>query len=97
MGVVAAGVRTCISGEVCRIDALQGDFAALDRVLLHGHYLSPTQVEPGGRWTYWDRYGRPETSAKKRYYSFPETWWVDPEKDAAVDAYLSAQREQEED
>ena len=62
---------------------------ALDRVLLHGYYLIPTQVEPGGRWTYWNRYGRPKVSAKFRYYSFPETWWVDPEKDATVEAWLS--------
>ena len=61
---------------------------ALDRVLLHGHYLIPTQVESGMRWTYWDRFGRPERSARYRHYSFPETWWIDPEKDAAVTAYL---------
>jgi microcin C transport system substrate-binding protein len=61
---------------------------ALDRVLLQGHYLIPTQVEPGGRWTYWNRFGRPKQSAKNRYYSFPETWWVDPAKSAAVDNYL---------
>lgn len=61
---------------------------ALDRVLLHGYYMIPTQVESGGRWTYWNRFGRPEKSAKRRYYPFPEVWWEDPEKAAAVDAYL---------
>ena len=61
---------------------------ALDRVLLHGYYMVPTQIESGMRWTYWNRFGRPATSARYRHHSFPETWWIDPEKDAAVTAYL---------
>ncbi len=69
-------------------DELYAAGRALDRSLLWGYYLIPTHVEPGGRWTYWDRFGRPETSARFRYFPFPETWWIDPEKSAAVDAYL---------
>lgn len=69
-------------------DELTATGRALDRVLLNGYYLIPTQVEPGGRWTYWDRFGRPEKSARYRYYPFPETWWIDPAKSAAVDQYL---------
>ena len=61
---------------------------ALDRVLLHGYYMIPTQIESGMRWTYWNRFGRPATSSRYRHHSFPETWWIDPEKDAAVTAYL---------
>ncbi len=67
---------------------------ALDRVLLNGYYLIPTQVEPGGRWTYWDRFGRAETSGKYRYHPFPETWWTDAEKSSAVDAYLKSREEE---
>ncbi len=69
-------------------DELYAAGRALDRSLLWGYYVIPTQVEPGGRWTYWDRFGRPETSAKYRYFPFPETWWIDQKKSSAVDAYL---------
>ena len=61
---------------------------ALDRVLLHGYYMIPTQIESGMRWTYWDRFGRPAKSSRYRHHSFPETWWIDPAKDAAVAEYL---------
>jgi len=64
---------------------------ALDRTMLHQYYLIPTQVDPGGRWTYWDRFSRPETSAKLNYHSFPDTWWVDPVKNARVENYLTKQ------
>ena len=71
-------------------DELYAAGRALDRVLLQGHYLIPGQVEPGGRWTYWDRFGRPDQSARYRYFPFPETWWVDEDKSYAVDRYLNA-------
>ena len=61
---------------------------ALDRVLLHGYYMIPTQIESGMRWTYWDRFGRPAQSSRYRHHSFPETWWIEPAKDAAVTEYL---------
>ena len=69
-------------------DELLATGRALDRVMLHNYFLIPTQVEPGARWSYWDRFGRPEKSAENRYYSFPETWWTDADKSDAVDAYL---------
>jgi microcin C transport system substrate-binding protein len=68
---------------------------ALDRVMLHNYYMIPTQVEPGARWSYWDRFGRAEKSGKYRYHPFPETWWTDADKSAAVDAYLNATEDED--
>ena len=63
---------------------------ALDRVLLYGYYMIPMQIESGQRWTYWNKFGRPETSSRFDHHSFPTTWWVDAEKDARVREYLAS-------
>ena len=56
---------------------------ALDRVLLWGHYVIPHFHIRVARIIYWNKFGRPKQLAK---YStgFPTTWWIDPEKEAAV-------------
>lgn len=70
-------------------DELYATGRALDRVLLYGYYMIPMQIESGMRWTYWDKFGRPETSSRFDHHSFPITWWVDAEKDARVREYLA--------
>jgi microcin C transport system substrate-binding protein len=59
---------------------------ALDRVLLWGHYVIPHFHLRASRLVYWNKFGRPEVVAK---YStgFPTTWWIDTEKQAALDAW----------
>jgi microcin C transport system substrate-binding protein len=59
---------------------------ALDRVLLWGHYIIPHFHLRASRLIFWNIFGRPKTVAK---YSdgFPSTWWVDPEKRAALEAW----------
>ncbi|MCC7017045.1 MAG: ABC transporter substrate-binding protein [Rhodospirillales bacterium] len=57
---------------------------ALDRVLLWGHYVIPHWHLRYFRVAYWDKFGRPETSAK--YRLCVECWWVDAAKAKALDA-----------
>ena len=55
---------------------------ALDRVLLWGHYVIPHWHIQSYRVAYWDKFSRPEITPK---YSLGfDTWWVDPEKEAAL-------------
>ena len=55
---------------------------ALDRVLLWGHYVIPHWHIQAFRVAYWNRFSRPATSPK--YALGFNTWWVDPQKDAAL-------------
>jgi len=59
---------------------------ALDRVLLWGHYLIPHFHLRASRLIYWNKFGRPKVAAR---YSdgYPTTWWIDPEKQAALEAW----------
>lgn len=59
---------------------------ALDRVLLWGHYVIPHFHSRSSRLIYWNMFGRPKVVAK---YStgYPTTWWIDPEKQAALAAW----------
>lgn len=56
---------------------------ALDRVLLHERYLIPQWFAPVHRVAYWNKLSRPEVMPTT-VLGF-ETWWVDPEKDAALE------------
>ena len=64
---------------------------ALDRVLLWGHYVVPHWYKDVAWIAYWDRFGFPETDPQYNYAAsagigFQPTWWVDPERDAALTA-----------
>lgn len=56
---------------------------ALDRVLLHNHYLIPQHHIRTFRVAYWDRFGIPGV-IPDYYHGFPMTWWIDKEKDEAL-------------
>jgi microcin C transport system substrate-binding protein len=58
----------------------------LDRVLLWGHYLIPHFHLRASRLIYWNKFGRPKVVAK---YSdgYPTTWWIDPKKQVALEAW----------
>lgn len=58
---------------------------ALDRVLLHHHYVIPQWFNDTNRLVYWNKFGIPEVSpAYDRYYTTGiHTWWYDAEKPAA--------------
>ena len=60
---------------------------ALDRVLLWGHYVVPHWHIRTHRLVYWNKFGKPEVSAKYMpgpFTTFPESWWVDASKAAAL-------------
>jgi microcin C transport system substrate-binding protein len=67
-------------------DSLVARTRALDRVLLWGHYVIPHFHLRASRLIYWNKFGRPKVVAK---YSngYPSTWWIDPEKQASLDAW----------
>ncbi|MEE6206658.1 MAG: extracellular solute-binding protein [Alphaproteobacteria bacterium] len=47
---------------------------ALDRVLLHEHYIIPQWYSGVSRVAYWDKFGQPETNIKTGFQPF--TWWI---------------------
>jgi len=55
---------------------------ALDRVLLHHHYVIPQWHNRLFWVAYWDRFGRPPRNP--RYGLGFDSWWVDPALDAAL-------------
>jgi microcin C transport system substrate-binding protein len=57
---------------------------ALDRILQWGFYVVPQWHLPVVRVAYWDRFSRPSVTPLAGYDQ--STWWVDPQKDAALKA-----------
>ena len=58
---------------------------ALDRVLLWGHYVIPNWHIRSFRVAYWNRFARPAIRPKYGL-GFFDTWWIDPAKEAAMQA-----------
>ncbi len=56
---------------------------ALDRVLQWSHFVVPNWHSNTAYVAYWNRFGRPEKSAKYAPVAF-DTWWVDEAKDKAL-------------
>jgi microcin C transport system substrate-binding protein len=67
-------------------DALVAATRALDRVLLWGFYAVPHFHSETYRLIYWNKFGKPAVSPKYGL-GYPDTWWLDPEKVAAVEAW----------
>ena len=57
---------------------------ALDRVLTWNHYTVPQWYKASHFVAYWDKFGRPETKARFSL-GFLDTWWVDPNREAALE------------
>lgn len=57
---------------------------AMDRVLLHGHYVIPQWFLGSDRILYWDKFSRPPEPT--RHGSSTSWWWYDEVKAAALDA-----------
>ena len=62
---------------------------ALDRVLLWEFYIVPGMGQPGYRAVYWNRFGFIESNELSRVPVI-DTWWWDPEKEAALSEGLAA-------
>ncbi len=67
-------------------DALAAATRALDRVLLWGFYVVPNFHSESYRLIYWNKFGKPAV-APRYGLGYPDTWWVDPAKVAAVEAW----------
>jgi microcin C transport system substrate-binding protein len=57
---------------------------ALDRVLLHGHYVIPNWHLRYQRILYWDKFSRPKATAK--FGTATDLWWFDAQKAARLEA-----------
>jgi microcin C transport system substrate-binding protein len=55
--------------------------AALDRTLLHHHYVVPGYTSRNTRIARWDRFSHPE-ELPEFSQGFPTIWWWDAEKAA---------------
>jgi microcin C transport system substrate-binding protein len=53
---------------------------ALDRVLLHHHFLVPQWTYGKARTARWDRFARPAELPKYGVSAFPTVWWWDADK-----------------
>ena len=58
---------------------------ALDRILLFNYYTVPQWHISLARVAYWDKFGIPLPQPSYVGYD-PESWWIDPEKEAALKA-----------
>lgn len=66
--------------------ALEAATRALDRVLLWGFYVVPHYHSESYRLIYWNKFGKPAV-APKYGLGYPDSWWIDPEKVAAIEAW----------
>jgi microcin C transport system substrate-binding protein len=65
---------------------------ALDRVLLHGHYVIPNWHLRFQRILYWDKFSRPAATAK--FGTSTTLWWFDADKAARVERARGAARDE---
>ncbi len=82
--VVDALVDTLVSAK--DRDELITAARALDRVLLHNHYVIPQHHYNKFRIAYWNRFGRPEV--QPAYSIGFDTWWIEEEKAAHLEEKL---------
>lgn len=74
-------------------DELNTAGQALDRVLLHSHYLIPDGCPLGRHMVYWDRFGQPPLGVPDMNWTgVPYLWWFDKEKSTRVDKAISVYR-----
>jgi len=66
--------------------ALVAATRALDRVLLWGFYVVPHFHSESYRLIYWNKFDKPAITPKYGL-GYPDTWWVDPAKVAAIEAW----------
>lgn len=91
MGISDPVVDALIEEVIAAQDAetKQAATRAVDRVLLHGHYLVPHWTNTVAWVAYWDRFGFPDVIPEYNFgytasIGFQPTWWIDPEKDALL-------------
>lgn len=92
-GIKSPAVDTLIDLVISAPDrkSLVARTRALDRALLWGHYVIPNFHIDVYRVAYWDRFARPVVSPKYAL-GFPDTWWLDEAKAAALPQRAAAPR-----
>lgn len=67
---------------------------ALDRVLLHNHYVVPLYTSLNHRLIYWNKFSRPKVSPKfdPRFSTALMTWWIDPAKEQRLPKRAAAEK-----
>jgi len=66
------------------LEQLQVTTRAMDRVLLWNNYVIPQFYNGIFRIAHWNRFGKPQTTAKYGT-GFPERWWIDESLDSKLD------------
>jgi microcin C transport system substrate-binding protein len=86
-----AGIQDPVIDELIELviqalsrESLVARTRALDRVLLHGHYVIPQWHLRFQRILYWNKFSRPETNSKDG--TSIAYWWYDAEKAARLKA-----------
>jgi microcin C transport system substrate-binding protein len=68
-------------------ESLETAARVLDRVLLWNRYVIPAWFNDTNNVAYWDKFARPDVTAKyDSYFGYLDTWWIDPAKAAALEA-----------
>lgn len=82
-GIADKGVDALIEQLIAAKDrpTQEATVKALDRVLLHHHYLVPSYTLRNTRAARWDRFSHPE-NLPEFSSGFPSIWWYDAEKAA---------------
>jgi microcin C transport system substrate-binding protein len=90
-----AGIQDPVVDELIELliqapsrESLVARTRALDRVLLHGHYVIPNWHLRFQRILYWDKFSRPDKPAK--FGTSIDLWWYDSEKAARLRAARGA-------
>lgn len=85
-----AGIKDVIVDELVDLvitaptrESLVARTRALDRVLLHGHYVIPNWHLRSDRTLYWDKFSRPAVTPRRG--TSTDYWWFDAEKAARLE------------
>jgi microcin C transport system substrate-binding protein len=85
-----AGIKDAVVDELVDLvitapsrESLVARTRALDRVLLHGHYVIPNWHLRSDRTLYWDKYSRPEVVPRRG--TSTDYWWFDAAKAARLE------------
>ncbi|MEM7695091.1 MAG: extracellular solute-binding protein [Pseudomonadota bacterium] len=86
-GIKDPGVDALIDKVITAPDreTLVAATKALDRVLLHNHFVVPQYSSGSLRTARWDRFGHPD-NIPPYTHGFPTIWWFDEERAAGVEA-----------
>ena len=93
VGIKHPAVDALVAAIIAAPDraALVAACRALDRVLQWSYFAIPQFYLDAFRIAYWDRFGRP--AKQPDYVVGFGTWWIDPQKDARVNAGETAVKE----